>query len=99
MVIGNSQYVGIRKLPNPPNDARDMAKRLSELGFEVLCREQDGGFEWQSPATAEVVPIYNATSEEIDTTGEEGGSIVGSLRSRIAAGSGRQVDFAFRFIA
>jgi S1-C subfamily serine protease len=36
LVIGNSNYREQGKLPNPANDANDMDKALSELGFEVI---------------------------------------------------------------
>jgi hypothetical protein len=36
LVIGNSEYLTARKLSNPSNDAADMAKALSDLGFEVI---------------------------------------------------------------
>ncbi len=39
LVIGNANYIGIRrirKLENPVNDANDMAKTLHEVGFEVM---------------------------------------------------------------
>ncbi|MCG8443843.1 MAG: caspase domain-containing protein, partial [Caulobacterales bacterium] len=36
LVIGNSAYVNAAPLPNPVNDARDMAAALVELGFEVV---------------------------------------------------------------
>lgn len=35
LVIGNSNYLYSKKLKNPKNDAEDMAKELSQLGFEV----------------------------------------------------------------
>lgn len=38
LVIGNAEYKG-GKLANPVNDARAMAARLRELGFEVVMRE------------------------------------------------------------
>jgi len=38
LVIGNSNYASA-PLKNPVNDARDMAKRLTELGFDVIERE------------------------------------------------------------
>lgn len=45
LVIGNSKYENVTKLPNPANDAADIAAKLTELGFEVekgidLTREQ-----------------------------------------------------------
>lgn len=36
LVIGNGTYTKAKPLPNPPNDAADMAKSLKDLGFEVL---------------------------------------------------------------
>jgi len=36
LVIGNGDYVSARKLANSVNDATDMAKTLTELGFEVI---------------------------------------------------------------
>lgn len=38
LVIGNSAYE-VAPLKNPVNDARDMAQALSELGFEVISKE------------------------------------------------------------
>ena len=36
LVVGNSAYVHATPLPNPVNDAGDMAKALTEVGFEVI---------------------------------------------------------------
>jgi Caspase domain len=36
LVIGNSSYVNTPELPNPQNDATDMAAALRKLGFRVL---------------------------------------------------------------
>jgi len=36
LVIGNGNYVNARKLVNPVNDANDMAKALTDVGFEVI---------------------------------------------------------------
>lgn len=36
LVIGNGAYTRAKPLPNPSNDAADMAKTLRELGFEVI---------------------------------------------------------------
>ena len=35
LVVGNSAYTHIGRLPNPDNDARDMSAALRRLGFEV----------------------------------------------------------------
>ena len=35
LVVGNSEYAHIGRLPNPGNDAADMAAALRRLGFEV----------------------------------------------------------------
>ena len=36
LVVGNSAYVHAAALPNPANDAGDMAAALKEVGFEVI---------------------------------------------------------------
>jgi hypothetical protein len=36
LVIGNGAYTKAKALPNPANDAADMAQALKDLGFEVL---------------------------------------------------------------
>lgn len=36
LVIGNGAYGDLGALPNPPNDAADMAAALGKLGFEVI---------------------------------------------------------------
>ena len=35
LVIGNGAYASVRALPNPPNDARSIAKNLRDIGFTV----------------------------------------------------------------
>ena len=35
LVIGNGAYVHVKALPNPPNDARSIAKSLRDIGFVV----------------------------------------------------------------
>ena len=35
LVVGNSTYAHIGRLPNPDSDARDMSAALRRLGFEV----------------------------------------------------------------
>ncbi|MEZ5792849.1 MAG: caspase family protein [Nitratireductor sp.] len=36
LVIGNSRYLNTTELPNPSNDARLIAGKLGELGFEII---------------------------------------------------------------
>ncbi len=36
LVIGNGGYIGQPRLPNPPNDAQDIAAALEALGFKVI---------------------------------------------------------------
>ncbi|MDQ3087051.1 MAG: caspase family protein, partial [Acidobacteriota bacterium] len=36
LIIGNGAYTKAKPLPNPSNDAADMAATLKTLGFEVL---------------------------------------------------------------
>ena len=38
LVIGNGAYGADGRLNNPPNDTRDVAKALRQLGFEVTER-------------------------------------------------------------
>ncbi|MBL8670227.1 MAG: caspase family protein [Alphaproteobacteria bacterium] len=38
LVIGNGAYAAEGKLPNPPNDAKLMARTLRDLGFDVIER-------------------------------------------------------------
>jgi tetratricopeptide (TPR) repeat protein len=35
LVIGNGAYAHVKALPNPPNDARSIAKSLRDIGFDV----------------------------------------------------------------
>ena len=39
LVVGNSTYAHIARLPNPENDAADMAAALQRLGFEVTTAQ------------------------------------------------------------
>ena len=36
LVVGNSSYTNVPRLPNPRNDAGDMIARLKAIGFEVI---------------------------------------------------------------
>jgi uncharacterized caspase-like protein len=42
LVIGNPNYKAAAPLKNPGNDARDMAKALMDIGFEVICKVDAG---------------------------------------------------------
>ncbi len=44
LVIGNGAYRNVPTLPNPPNDANDIAKTLARLGFAVR-RVQDARYD------------------------------------------------------
>ena len=81
VVIGNSGYI-TNPLTNPPNDAKDVALRLGELGFEVLGRVA-GTFQWQE-ASNTVVSILDATDEDVET-------LVEMVSDRIGNAIGRQV--------
>src|SRR5438874_4914650 len=37
LIIGNGAYTNAPPLKNPPNDARDMAATLRQLGFDVTA--------------------------------------------------------------
>ena len=36
LVIGNGAYKSVPKLPNPPNDAKDVSDTLKRIGFETI---------------------------------------------------------------
>ena len=36
LVVGNSNYINVPRLPNPRNDASDMIARLKAIGFDVI---------------------------------------------------------------
>jgi len=36
LVVGNGKYTEANPLPNPPNDAKDFARALRDIGFEVI---------------------------------------------------------------
>jgi uncharacterized caspase-like protein len=50
LVIGNGKYVNANPLPNPVNDAREMAKTLREIGFDVA-----EGFDLDRPGMERLV--------------------------------------------
>lgn len=37
LVIGNAHYVAVPQLRNPTNDAQDVCKSLSDLGYQTFC--------------------------------------------------------------
>ena len=39
LVVGNSDYPGSLRLPNPANDAKAVCTSLQQLGFVTVCRE------------------------------------------------------------
>jgi uncharacterized caspase-like protein len=41
LVIGNSGYQSVNKLPNPAKDAAAMAAMLSKMGFDVVNSKED----------------------------------------------------------
>ncbi|MCP5554926.1 MAG: caspase family protein [Akkermansiaceae bacterium] len=41
-MIGNNDYANARKLVNPTNDAKVIAKSLTSLGFEVIKAHRRG---------------------------------------------------------
>ncbi|MGO9172767.1 MAG: caspase family protein [Rhodomicrobium sp.] len=36
LIVGNGDYIGQPRLPNPPHDAQDMSAALESLGFKVI---------------------------------------------------------------
>jgi uncharacterized caspase-like protein len=47
LIIGNSAYESVGKLPNPANDATAVAKMFQNAGFEVLGRRDLGNVEFR----------------------------------------------------
>ena len=82
VVIGNSRYIA-DPLANPPKDAKAVALRLGELGFEVLDRV-DEIFGWQK-ASKMVVPILDVTKEDVE-------ALVEVVYDRIGNSIGQQVS-------
>jgi uncharacterized caspase-like protein len=49
LVIGNGAYANVKALPNPPNDARAIAKSLRDIGFaEVVAVTQKKQVPWSN---------------------------------------------------
>jgi uncharacterized caspase-like protein len=61
LVVGNSAYVQAAPLPNPVNDAGDMAKALTEVGFEVIL-----GLDLAKPAFDAKVREFARALEKAD---------------------------------
>jgi uncharacterized caspase-like protein len=61
LVVGNSAYVHANPLPNPVNDASDMAKALTEVGFEVIL-----GLDLKKPAFDAKVRDFARALEKAD---------------------------------
>ena len=61
LVVGNSAYVHANPLPNPVNDAGDMAKALTEVGFEVIL-----GLDLAKPAFDAKVRDFARALEKAD---------------------------------
>jgi uncharacterized caspase-like protein len=61
LVVGNSAYVHANPLPNPVNDASDMAKALTKVGFEVIL-----GLDLKKPAFDAKVRDFARALEKAD---------------------------------
>ena len=75
LVVGNSTYAHIGRLPNPDNDARDMSAALRRLGFEVTTEfdadraeltEALRRFTWQSAGADVSLVFYAGHGIEMD---------------------------------
>ena len=62
LVVGNSIYAHIGRLPNPDNDPRDMAGVLGRLGFEVTTTEFDTDVREFAAGARGVAQEYSITS-------------------------------------
>ncbi|WP_096790521.1 caspase family protein [Phaeobacter piscinae] len=61
LVIGNSSYQHVTRLPNPENDARDIANVLKKIGFEVTS-----GFDLDFRSMRLAVRDFSEQAEEAD---------------------------------
>ncbi len=61
LVIGNSEYQVAQALPNPVNDATDMALALENLGFDVLI-----GLDQTNDRMAEIIADFGVKAESSD---------------------------------
>jgi len=62
LVIGNSSYSNVSRLPNPSDDATAVAQTLKELGFKTVQAEHDLGFD----AMRRVLRDFAAEAEKAD---------------------------------
>jgi hypothetical protein len=63
LVIGNGAYQNTTALPNPPNDAADIAAALEKLGFMVIS-----GFDLSQADMVEKVGIFEEAARDAKTT-------------------------------
>ncbi|NSY41366.1 caspase family protein [Leisingera sp. ANG59] len=61
LVIGNSSYQNVTRLPNPENDARDIANVLKKIGFEVTS-----GFDLDFRSMRLAVRDFSEQAEKAD---------------------------------
>jgi uncharacterized caspase-like protein len=61
LIIGNGAYQNAPQLPNPPNDARDVAKALKDIGFDVIL-----GVDFDKAKMDEAVIQFARTSRSAD---------------------------------
>jgi hypothetical protein len=61
LVVGNGAYVSAPRLPNPANDARDFARALRALGFDVL-----GGVDFDRSAMEREIRGFSDRLEDAD---------------------------------
>ena len=76
--IGNDGYTTLERLSNAGRDARAIAARLHQLGFEVLRRDTADGFCWDSTPAA--VHVANADARDFRR-------IIRALYGRVEAAS------------
>jgi len=61
LVVGNAQYAYTPALPNPRNDARDVAETLRQVGFEVMV-----GYDLDHTGFARLIDDFARTLEGAD---------------------------------
>ncbi|HRD74555.1 MAG TPA: caspase family protein [Hyphomicrobiaceae bacterium] len=61
LVIGNGAYVHAGRLPNPPNDAADIAEKLKQLKFEVVV-----GRDLDNAGMRRIIRDFRVRAEGVD---------------------------------
>ena len=92
LVVGNSTYTHIGRLPNPDNDARDISAAVRRLGFEVTT-EFDADRVALTEALCTLRPRARAGQRRIDVPGRSRGGAKRQGSDRLVSPFGRPGQF------